>query len=138
MRGLLLKDKRFCSIHLFATLTVDHHPLYIPPPPEFRTRLIRLFDEVLARHKTHGTKQFFSYPWLLRKLLTIIGCPQYNQYIKRIRCKRRRRKYEEMLREMFTIGLTHGYRLPSILGVDGTCHKKDFEGGASRVFLPSQ
>ena len=133
MRSLPLKDKRFCSVHLFATLTVDNHTSHIPPAPEFRTRLIRLFEEVLARHKTHGTKQFFSYPWLLRKLLTIIGCPQYSQYIKRIRCKRRRRKYEEMLRDLFTTGLTHGYTLPRVLGVGGTCRRTGFEGGESRV-----
>ena len=83
MRTLPLKDKRFCSIHLFATLTVDNHTSLQPPTPEFRTRLVKLFEEVLARHKTHGTKQFFSYPWLLRKLLTVVGCPQYNKFIKK-------------------------------------------------------
>ena len=115
MRHTPLKDKRFCSIHLFATLTVQKHDKLIPPQYRYRTHLLRLFDEVLSRHKVHGCKQFFSYPWLLRRLLAVTGNTQYEAYIKRIRCKRRRKKYKQMLHTLFT-GPCHGYTLKAILG----------------------
>jgi hypothetical protein len=115
MRHTPLKDKRFCSIHLFATLTVQKHKTLQPPPYTYRTHLLRLFDEVLSRHKVYGGKQFFSYPWLLRRLILLTGNTQYEPYIKEIRCKRRRKKYNEMLHTLFT-GLCHGYTLTKFLG----------------------
>lgn len=115
MKHTQLKDKRFCSTHLFAILTVQNHAKLAPPPYFFRTRIIRLFDEVLSRHKVYGGKQFFSYPWLLRRLLAVTGNTQYEPYIKEIRCKRRRKKYNEMLTSLFT-GLCRGYTLKGFLG----------------------
>ena len=119
MKHTPLKDKRFCSTHLFATLTVKNHAKLTPPPYRFRTRVLRLFDEVLSRHKVYGSKQFFSYPWLLRRLLAVTGNKQYEPYIKEIRCKRRRKKYTEMLHALFT-GLCPGYTLQSVLADVGT------------------
>jgi hypothetical protein len=115
MKHTPLKDKRFCSIHLFATLTVQNHTKLMPPHYRYRTHLLRLFDEVLSRHKVHGGKNFFSYPWLLRRLLAVTGHTQYEPYIKRIRCKRRRKKYNKMLKALFT-GLCPGYTLTRFLG----------------------
>ena len=119
MKRTPLKDKRFCSVHLFSILTVQKHTKLQPPPYATKLHLLRLFDEVLARHKVYGGKQFFSYPWLLRRLLVLTGNTQYDPYIKTIICKRRRKKYNEMLHALFT-GPCPGYTLKAILDGAGT------------------
>ena len=123
MRSLNTKDKRFCSIHLFAMLFCKNYKSIKPPPLEFKRYIMKMFDEILSRHNAlNKHKQFFSYPWLLHKLLNMVSETRYNDFIKPIRCKRRRKKYDNMLADLFS-GLHPAYTLPSIWDDVRTCDK---------------
>ena len=114
MRATSLLDKRFNSIHTFTTLVVDDYTALPPPSLEYKRRVLRLFDEILCRYRSSHS-QFFSYPWLLNKLLTLTGRTEYSPFIKKIRCKKRREKYETLLQDLF-IGASNRYIVPTILG----------------------
>ena len=116
MRTTKLLDKRFNSIHLFAKLTVDQYELLPPPPLKYKKRLMGLFDEILCRYNSTNT-QFFSYPWLLKKLLVLTKHSQYSPFIKEIRCKKRRQKYECLLHNLFTGACPLRYTYLAIRGV---------------------
>ena len=46
--------------------------------------------------RTHEYTSFFSYNWLLRKLLDRQECKYYIQFVKPIKCKKRAQTYEAM------------------------------------------
>lgn len=107
MKMAPLKDKRYCSIHLFCKLFLKQ---YTPPPVvpnifQFRKQLIHEFKnlEWLHTSSVKANTPFFSYPWLLQKLLCERGLTSYTVYIKKIKCKRRNKHYEKMFARLRAI-----------------------------------
>jgi hypothetical protein len=98
MKICKVKEKRFFSLHIFAKLLCEDYNLIPPPPLEFFKRVMSGFDEVLTRFNTlHMLRSnFFSYPWLMRSLLNLLGERRYDKFIKKIRCKKRNLFYETM------------------------------------------
>jgi len=90
------KEKRFHSLHLFTKLLCKDYKPIQPPPIEFFRRVMVLFDEVLTRFNAERKHNFFSYPWLMQRLLNLLGETRYNPYIKQIRCKKRVKHYEKL------------------------------------------
>ena len=102
MKRCTIKEKRFHSLHLFATLLCPNH--ISPKPPEHRyfKRIMILFDELLCQYNSKKRKKFFSYPWLIRKLLNVTNEYRYDSYIKKIRCKKRNAFYETLYKTLVT------------------------------------
>ena len=102
MKTCKVKEKRFFSLHLFAKLMCSDYNIIHPPPLEFFKRVMFGFDEVLTRFNTLSTlrSNFFSYPWLMRTLLNLLGERRYDMFIKRIRCKKRNEFYENMFKTL--------------------------------------
>jgi hypothetical protein len=97
MKLCKMKEKRFHSLHLFSSLMCTNYKHIQPPTQEFFKRLLRIFDEVLCRFNSTHSRKFFSYPWLIRNILNITGEKRYDQYIKKIRCKKRNAYYIDLL-----------------------------------------
>ena len=94
------KEKRFLSVHLFAKLLIRNHHSPKPPTLQYINRVMILFDELLCRFNAEHRTKFFSYPWLIRKLLNITGEYRFDRYIKKIRCKKRNHFYENLFQEL--------------------------------------
>ena len=90
------KEKRFHSLHLFAKLMCANYKPIQPPPLIYFKRVMTAFDEVLCRFNAQHGPNFFSYPWLIRRLLNLSGETRYNRFIKKIRCKKRNLHYKKM------------------------------------------
>jgi hypothetical protein len=97
MKLCKMKEKRFHSLHLFASLMCTHYKRLKPPTQEYFKRLLRIFDEVLCRFNATHSRKFFSYPWLMRSLLNITGEKRYDKFIKKIRCKKRNAYYIDLM-----------------------------------------
>jgi hypothetical protein len=103
MKTCTIKEKRFHSIHLYAKLMCQDYTPITPPRPESFKHVMMAFDEVLCRFNAFGKEfNFFSYPWLTRKLLNISGEHRYDLFIKQIRCKKRNLHYEDMFANIVT------------------------------------
>jgi hypothetical protein len=94
------KEKRFHSLHLFASLLCTDYKELIPPTQEYFKLMMRIFDEVLCRFNATQSTKFFSYPWLIRRLLNLTGETRYNKYIKKIRCKKRNLYYVHLFEKL--------------------------------------
>jgi len=100
-----LTDKRYGSIHLFSRLFI---PGFCEPTPpkdlyELRKRILFSFETLEFAH-LHNMKDrpFFNYRWLLSKILDSVKVSQFKQFIKVIKCKKRRGYYEKMYHELST------------------------------------
>ena len=100
MKRCKVKEKRFHSLHLFATLLCPTHKSPKSPARHYFKRIMYLFDELLCAFNSKRRIKFFSYPWLIRKLLNITGEHRYDRYIKRIRCKKRNYFYKRLFDDL--------------------------------------
>ena len=110
-----VKDKRYCSLHLFCKLCV---PTYVAPAPpgnleHLQKLMLRCFEEVEFAHRRHyrGDHMFFNYGWILQLYLRVFGLRQYLRFVKPLKCKHRRETYERMYLEIMrldTLPLTLG------------------------------
>ena len=107
IKSCTMKEKRFHSVHLFSRLLCEDHKPVAPPPQYYFKRVMILFDELLTLFHATTKSKFFSYPWLLRKLLNTTGEQRYNKFIKKIRCKKRNQYYEDLFDELVNNAPTH-------------------------------
>ena len=99
MKNAPLRDKRYTSLHLFCRLFVEG---YIPPRScnysEVKSCIMKRFQDVEFGHLRFCPKeQFFNYNHLLVILLRESGLTDHTQFVKDLRCKRRKLFYGEML-----------------------------------------
>jgi hypothetical protein len=99
MKLSTLKDKRYCSLHLFARYFM---PSYQAPNHmlQFQKTIMFSFREVERKFSRFQDKPFFNYPWLLRKLLSIHSLSAYICFVKPIRCEKRNLYYEELYQQV--------------------------------------
>ena len=94
---LPVKNKRYQNAHYYFSV---HKPYKVPTPPCKRKvlEILRVFSNLEHRFECwkHLYKSFFSYNWLLRKLLKIFELEMYIPFVKQIKCKKRVRLYESM------------------------------------------
>ena len=94
-----LRSKHYTSLHIFAKLHVANYtaPVCRLSPYDIEHKMDLLFDEVefmWCRFQSH--ESFFSYAWLLEKLLKHINVfHSYSQYLKVLVCPHRRQKYHK-------------------------------------------
>ena len=123
MKNAPLRDKRYTSLHLFCRLFVKG---YQPPPAynynEVKKRIMMRFQDVEFGHMNKcPTEQFFNYNHLLVILLSESGLSEHIQFVKDLRCKRRKKYYKEMLERIRTsckgggavVGVSESHTLPA-------------------------
>ena len=93
-----IKNKKYTCCHYYFAIANSSYQ--VPPPPssdKFR-QVLREFHhlETQFNFTKHSYRSFFSYNWLLRKLLTNCKLEHYVQFIKPIKCSGRRRVYSRM------------------------------------------
>jgi hypothetical protein len=103
MQDSKLPDKRYVSVHLFTKIYVPSYKLTTMPTRYLNDKwcLERQFRDIEFTHRKSDNDQFYNYAWLLRHLLT--GKSQYQSflpYIKKIKCKKRRKRYFDMFQEL--------------------------------------
>lgn len=98
-----LKDKRYCSLHLFSRIHCRNHIIY-PRPKNYiviKQKMLRIFTDIEHSHKwSYPNLPFFNYRFILIVLLTIFDFEQFVMFVKPLQCKKRRQKYIEMLNSL--------------------------------------
>ena len=90
------KWKRYDCLPLFCKCYVPEcDPIRIPATD--LDRAMKLFDSVNSRWKRRPFRRFFSYFWLLERVLNHLGILGFLPYTKKLICKKRRHFYELML-----------------------------------------
>ena len=106
LSSLSVANKCYQSCHFYYLLHTK--PKTYPLPPhitiinDLESDFLRIKNRfVSARHKSNS---FFSYNWLLRKILSNHNLTYYIQFVKPIKCGRRIRKYETMYQQLTNEG----------------------------------
>jgi hypothetical protein len=106
---LALKNKKYNACHYYFMFA--NRPYIIPKPPAKETyfKILRDFYivESIFRCQKRKKTSFFSYNWLIRRLLTNNNQEYYTQFLKPIKCKHRRAQYEKMYNSILKIANTH-------------------------------
>ena len=95
---LQVKHKQYQNAHYYFAIACPNYVFPKPPNVEKVLGIERAFHTLEQRFvsRTHSYKSFFSYNWLLRKLLSGAELDYYLQFVKRIKCKKRKKTYETM------------------------------------------
>ena len=94
-----LKDKRFVSIHLFCRL---FDPNYLEPTHgdlhQMLKRMVFEFQNIeLCFEQTYPTEPFINYTFIIKHLLKRLGFASYLPFVKKLKCPKRKKRYQEML-----------------------------------------
>ena len=95
-----LRDKRFSSMHFFCKVFL---PLYRPPKNygdlyEMRKRMSFYFERICLQFtRRFPQKPFINYCYLMRRILCECGFYDYLPYVKKLKCKKRKNIYSELL-----------------------------------------
>ena len=100
---LKVKHKQYQNAHYYFAIADPKHEIRSPPCTSTILKIERKFTQIekLFMSRAHHYTSFFSYNWLLRKLLYRQECKYYLQFVKPIKCKKRAQTYEAMW-EFFT------------------------------------
>ena len=97
-----LKDKRFSSIHIFCRL---FDPNYSEPKHDclflMARRMLYQFEFIESKFQSSFSKRpFINYTFLLRHLLKKLGYFKYLRFVKKLKCCKRRKRYQIMLQSI--------------------------------------
>jgi hypothetical protein len=90
-----LKNKLYDSLPLFCYCFLNTHPTKVTHE-EFQLGM-RLFTSLNARWEKSDYTRFFSYFWILEKILEKIGALEFIPITKKLICRKRREYYSQML-----------------------------------------
>ena len=99
MKRSNLRDKRYNSVHLFASLFYESFTSLGIPKEWFQIRksIINVFKDIEIIHRRlYLNTAFFNYLWLLRELLIIFNLEFYIVYLKKLKCSKRNQSYRDM------------------------------------------
>ena len=104
LTGLEISDKRYQCTHYYYKWYMKDRYRVPPTPSKNLIRGIETKFSVLEANFTisdHASNSFFSYNWLLRKLLEEYpSLRHYLQFVKNIKCKHRYDRYSNMFDEL--------------------------------------
>ena len=98
------KTKNYNALHLYAKYFVKDYSAPNPPLRSIRQHILAdfaLLESGLAFF--YPTKRFFSYRWLLIRLLLKYELTRYVQYVKPLVNKASAKKYEDMFNKIMTV-----------------------------------
>jgi hypothetical protein len=99
---LPIANKNYQCVHYYYIFVTK--PNVFPKPPSIDTinKIERDFIKMENDYEDSGKdfRSFFSYNWILRKLILKHNLDYFLQFIKPIKCKRRLQKYTEMYNEV--------------------------------------
>ena len=105
MSSSKIKDKRFCSLHLFCKLFEEGYeaPVCDIPITQVLKQMTWYFQEIELRYKSMNAVQaikvpFINYTFIITYILRRIGLYQYLKFLKQLKCKKRIQKYKIMLK----------------------------------------
>lgn len=106
---LPLKNKKYNASHYYFMFANRNYKMPQPPTREIYHKILRDFYNVesIYRIQKRCSTSFFSYNWLIRKLLKNNDQFYYAQFLKPIKCKHRRAQYQKMYDDIITILNTH-------------------------------
>ena len=97
-----LRDKRYGSLHVFSKMFVQSYQK--PTTPKnlllLRKSILKRFEDYEFAHKRYGSGNFFSYRWLLAKLLKEFNLDRYLVFVKMLKCPIRCSYYETMFADL--------------------------------------
>ena len=97
MKHSCLRDKRYTSLHLFARLFLESYQKVEMPTnwDAVEKSIMRMFGEIELAHHRVFSKPFFSYVWLLQKILLCHKIDWCSRFIKQLKCPKRVNAYED-------------------------------------------
>ena len=100
-----IRDKRYTSLHLFSRVFL---PAYVKPRhpinwPAVEKSILNMFSEVEIVHRRLFSKPFFSYVWLLQKILVAHHLNGFCTFIKQLKCPKRIKQYEDDFAEIMAM-----------------------------------
>ena len=104
MQRIKCKHKHYECIHAFTKTFVSSYKRPKPLSLQQIKLLRKRFDDILMQWKKcfFGTNElFFSYPWLILKVLHELKITRFDHFIKKLRCRKRVQKYETMLKRVY-------------------------------------
>lgn len=108
LTSLQISDKRYQCTHYYYKWF--HKDNYIVPQPPCKSKVRELetkfsFLETNFTYSDHSAHSFFSYNWLLRKLISEQpSLLKYLPFVKRIKCPHRYDRYDSMYNELTNAG----------------------------------
>jgi len=126
LRTAPLKDKRYCSLHLFSRLYCDDYRLVrVSSYPEVKTNLISLYQQLEKLHSQMSPgQQFISYAFIMNEILILKGFNHFTRYIKKLKCPRRNKRYRTQFVKLIKES-DHGCTLARAGGAFLNCDKFD-------------
>ena len=99
MRAAKLRDKRYCSLHCFCKhFVTSYEEQPIVDYSQLKKSILLEFETVQFGHiRFCGQKPFFNYSWLLCVFLHEFKLQRLLRFVKKLRCRYRRKHYKEML-----------------------------------------
>ena len=109
------KNKQYSSVHLYAIVYVNNHKSPTIPHKKIVADIVGDFSKYEHGYYTHFTnRQFFSYRWLLEKLLIRHNLTMFCCYVKKLQNKKSIASYQEMydkITNACNVGVTPGMAL---------------------------
>jgi hypothetical protein len=103
LAALQIPNKNYQCAHYYFIFATK--PKCFPKPPHLLTilKIEKDFIHIHNQYQSSATyKSFFSYNWVLRKILENYQLDYYQQFVKPIKCKRRLQKYAKMYLNIMT------------------------------------
>ena len=100
------KDKRYCSLHLFSKLFVKNYNAPQVPLECVHKGIIQRFKDIEFLHMRYLTGPFFNYCYLLRRFLLYARLEDHVKFVKRLKCPRRCRVYDQMFEKLLNLSRT--------------------------------
>jgi len=101
LRNSGFKDKRFSCIHLYAMLFArDYVPFTTPQLFKKQERLLFFFELFESQYNRIFHTGFINYNFILSYLLQGVGLDVYMPFIKKTKCRRRRKFYKRQLKKL--------------------------------------
>ena len=101
LKQIKSRNKQYSSVHLYAKKYVRDHKSPPTPLAVISNELLADFTLLEIGHQKHfENEQFFSYRWVLEKLLIKHGLTVFLKYVKKLQNKRSIANYERMYKKI--------------------------------------
>ena len=87
--------KCYNSLHMYSIIHIPNHASPVTPIPAVVESIITHFQRI-ENTFSGSTRRFFSYRWLLRKLLVESSCEEFCVYVMPLKNKRSQQVYEKL------------------------------------------